>query len=83
MEGKVKLTIPSGTQLGKVFRLRGKGITNLRGYGKGDQLVVIQIKVPSKLKDDEKKFLEQYAEYLSVSTEDKKGLGSKMKDFFK
>ena len=73
IEGKVKLTIPAGTQPGKVFRLRGKGIQNLRGYGQGDQLVVVQIHVPSKPKDEEKKLLEEYAKLLKVSPAKKKG----------
>ncbi len=73
LEGKVKLTIPAGTQPGKVFRLRGKGIANLRGYGKGDQLVVIQIKVPTSLKKEEKKLLEGYADFLNVKIKSKKG----------
>jgi len=82
LEGKVKLTIPAGTQPGKVFRLRGKGIANLRGYGKGDQLVVIQIKVPTRPTEEEQKILVQYAEMLKVNV-GKKGLGKKVKDFFK
>src|SRR5262249_54067820 len=39
LEGKIKMKIPPGTQSGKVFRLRGKGIASLRGAGRGDQLV--------------------------------------------
>jgi molecular chaperone DnaJ len=73
LDGKVKLTIPAGTQPGKVFRLRGKGIHNLRGYGQGDQMVMVQIHVPAKPKDEEKKLLEKYAELLEVLTDKKKG----------
>jgi len=80
LEGKVKLKIPAGTQPGKIFRLKEKGIANLRGYGKGDQLVVIQVVVPTRLGDEETKLLEQYAEMLKVPA----GSGSKgFKKFFK
>ena len=46
LDGKVKLTIPEGTQPGAVFRLRGKGIPYLRGSGRGDQFVSVNITVP-------------------------------------
>jgi len=81
LEGKVKLKIPAGIQPGKIFRLRGKGISNLRGYGKGDQLVLVQVAVPTHPKEEEKKILEEYANYLKVSAG--KGFGKKVKDLFK
>ena len=40
--GKVKLKIPAGTQTGTKFRLKGKGVPNVRGYGQGDQYVVVR-----------------------------------------
>jgi len=77
LEGKVKLTIPAGTQPGKVFRIRGKGLANMRGYAKGDQLVAVQVKVPDRLSDAERKLIEQYAELL------KGGSNTEGKGFFK
>jgi len=61
LDGKVKLTIPEGTQPGAVFRLRGKGIPYLRGSGRGDQFVTVNIKVPKNLTGSQKELLRQFA----------------------
>ena len=61
LDGKVKLTIPEGTQPGAVFRLRGKGIPYLRGQGRGDQFVSVTIKVPKNLTGSQKELLRQFA----------------------
>ena len=61
LDGKVKLTIPEGTQPGAVFRLRGKGIPYLRGSGRGDQFVSVTIKVPKNLTSSQKELLRQFA----------------------
>lgn len=60
IDGKAKINIPAGTQGGKIFRLRNKGLPDLNGYGKGDQLVHINIWVPQHLSSEEKKMLEQF-----------------------
>ena len=57
--GTDQLEIPAGTQTGKVFRLRGKGIPYLRRRGAGDQLFQIQIWTPKKLSESDKKLLRQ------------------------
>lgn len=54
LTGKVRLTIPPGTQFGKVFRLRAKGMTHLNGYGQGDQLVKVIVWTPTELTGREK-----------------------------
>ena len=61
LDGKVKLTIPEGTQPGAVFRMRGKGIPYLRGGGRGDQFVTVSIKVPKNLTGSQKELLRQFA----------------------
>ena len=61
LDGKVKLTIPEGTQPGAVFRLCGKGIPFLRGSGRGDQFVSVTIKVPKNLTGSQKELLRQFA----------------------
>ena len=61
LDGKVKLTIPEGTQPGAVFRLRGKGIPYLRGSGRGDQFVTVNIRVPKNLTGSQKELLRQFA----------------------
>ena len=61
LDGKVKLTIPEGTQPGAVFRLKGKGIPFLRGSGRGDQFVSVTVKVPKNLTSSQKELLRQFA----------------------
>lgn len=61
IDGKVKLTIPEGTQPGAVFRLKGKGIPYLRGSGRGDQYISVQVKVPKNLTSSQKELLRQFA----------------------
>lgn len=61
LEGKVKMRIPSGTQSGKIFRLRGKGIPVLGGYGKGDQLVKVLVEVPEKISKRQRQLIAELA----------------------
>ena len=61
LDGKVKYSIPEGTQTGTVFRLRGKGIQNLRGSGRGDQYVTVNVVVPTGLTYDQKELLRDFA----------------------
>ena len=60
IEGNVKMKIPAGTQNAKIFRLRGKGITDLRGYSRGDELVRIVVEVPTRLNANQKKLLKEF-----------------------
>jgi molecular chaperone DnaJ len=60
--GKGSLKIPSGTQTGTTFRLRGQGVPHLRGNGKGDLLIRVQVEVPTKLSGEKKKKLQEFAE---------------------
>ncbi len=62
--GKVKMNIPPGTQTHSVFRIKDKGIQHLHGHGKGDQLVRVIIKTPTRLTSEQKELLRQF-EYLS------------------
>ena len=61
LDGRVKLNIPEGTQTGAVFRLRGKGIPFLRGSGRGDQFVSVNVRVPKNLTSSQKELLRQFA----------------------
>jgi molecular chaperone DnaJ len=54
------MTIPAGTQSGKVFRLRHQGLPELEGSGRGDQLVRVFIEVPEKLTDRQKELLREF-----------------------
>jgi molecular chaperone DnaJ len=62
LDGKVKMKIPSGTQTGKVFRLRSKGVPHLHGSGRGDQHVRVVIETPSDLSHEQRALLEKFAE---------------------
>jgi len=59
IDGEVDLKIPAGTQSGKVFILRGKGVPHFQHYGKGDQLVTVNIKTPEHLSKKQKELLEE------------------------
>jgi molecular chaperone DnaJ len=61
VDGQAKLTIPAGTQPGRVFTIRGKGVPHLRSNGRGDQLVVVNVEVPNKLSAEQRKLFEQLA----------------------
>jgi molecular chaperone DnaJ len=61
IEGLSRLNIPTGTQPGKIFTLKGKGVPFLRGSGRGDQMVIINIDVPTRLTADQRKLFEQLA----------------------
>jgi molecular chaperone DnaJ len=60
LDGRVKLKIPAETQTGKVFRLRGKGVTPVRGGGVGDLLCKINVETPVNLNDQQKKLLKEF-----------------------
>ncbi len=64
IDGKVKYTIPEGTQTGTTFRLRGKGIPNLSGRGRGDQYVTVNIETPRNLNREQKEALRKFGETL-------------------
>lgn len=61
IDGKVKYTLPAGTQSGTTFRLRGKGIPELRGRGRGDQYVTVRVQVPTSLNGEQREALHAFA----------------------
>jgi len=81
LDGKISLKIPEGTQSGKIFRMRGKGIPALQGYGRGDQLVVIRVETPINLNKQQKDLLEEFARISGESTQPmRKGFFDKVKE---
>lgn len=64
LEGTAKLKIPSGTQPGKTFRMRSKGIPHLRGSGRGDMMVVVNIQIPTRLSKEQRQLFDELAETL-------------------
>ena len=65
VDGKAKITLPAGTQSGTVFRLKGKGVPNVEGYGRGDQHVRVIVEVPSRLNGEQREKLQAFAESLN------------------
>ncbi|SHE33501.1 molecular chaperone DnaJ [Alkalibacter saccharofermentans] len=59
---QIKFTIPEGTQSHQTFRLKGRGVANPMGYGKGDQYVKVKVEIPKKLNDEQKELLRKFAE---------------------
>ena len=78
VEGKVKVKIEPGTQPEKILRLRGKGIPDVNGYGRGDLLVRVHVWIPKKLSNEEKRMLEK----LQSSPGFQEGPSSSEKSFF-
>ena len=68
LDGKVKMKVPPGTQSGKVFRLKAKGIPRLHGGGRGDQHVKVVIETPSQLTREQRELLERFAEISGEET---------------
>ncbi|MBL8862241.1 MAG: molecular chaperone DnaJ [Planctomycetes bacterium] len=71
LRGRARMTIPPGTASGKVFRLRGQGVPQIDGRGRGDQLVHVQVEVPTKLDARQKELLREFAELESKHSGDK------------
>ncbi|HEY6394697.1 MAG TPA: molecular chaperone DnaJ, partial [Candidatus Binataceae bacterium] len=84
LEGKVDLKIQPGTQSGRVFRLKGKGIVDLHGYGRGDQLVRVVVETPRSLTSEQRKLLEEFARLdgKAVNHPLSKGFVDKIKEMF-
>lgn len=84
IEGKVKIKIDAGTQPGKVLRLRGKGLPEVNGYGRGDLLVNINVYIPQTLSKEDKKIVEDLAASESFIPEKSvaKSFFKKVRNFF-
>lgn len=74
IDGKVKYNLPAGTQTGTTFRLRGKGIPELRGRGRGDQYVTVRVQVPTSLNGEQKEALRAFAEAMGEDVPEESGL---------
>lgn len=85
IEGPVKIKVPSGTQAGKIFRLKGKGLPSVQSYEKGDQLIQVNVWTPKKLTDEERHLLEKMKGMPNFQPDPGKGergFFDKMKDYF-
>ncbi len=84
IDGKAKLKIKAGTQAGEILRLKGKGLPSVNSYGKGDQLVHVNIWTPQDLTSEEKAILEKLKGHKNFQPHPRKGDRSffeKMKDY--
>ena len=86
IDGKVRIKIAPGTHAGKVLRLRGKGLPDVNGYGRGDIMVVVDITIPDDLTKEERKLIEQLAEqphFKRASSVENQNIFERMKNFFR
>ncbi|MFZ5590696.1 MAG: molecular chaperone DnaJ [Bacillota bacterium] len=84
LEGTAKMKVPEGTQSGTVFRLKGKGIPDVHGYGRGDQHVRVQVVTPTKLSEKQKELLREFARLSGENVPGgvEKGFFEKVRDAF-
>ena len=85
LDGKVKIKIDPGTQSGKMLRLKGKGIKDINGYGRGDQLIMVNIWTPTTLSKEERTVLEglkQSENFKPDPGKQEKSFFDRMKEFF-
>ena len=84
IDGKIKFTVPDGTQPGAVFRMRGKGIPHINSTQRGDQYVTVMLEVPKKLSKEQKNLLKQLDQSLSddKNYNNRKSFADKLKKAF-
>lgn len=75
LEGGHQLHIPEGTQTGKIFKIRGKGIPDINTGARGDQHVIVRIMTPEKLTDEQKKLLLEFAKSSGIELNPEEGKG--------
>ncbi|MBQ5737661.1 MAG: molecular chaperone DnaJ [Alistipes sp.] len=86
IDGKARIKIAPGTHAGKVLRLRGKGLPDVNGYGRGDIMVVVDITIPDELTKEERKLVEKLAEqpnFKQASGVENQNIFERMKNFFR
>jgi molecular chaperone DnaJ len=84
LDGDESISIPAGTQTGRVISIKGKGIPHLRRQGRGDQLVVVQVAIPTNLTGEQRRLMQELAKTLGkeVIPQSEKGFIDKLKDLF-
>ena len=84
LEGKANLKVPAGTQSGQMFKLRGKGVVHVNGRERGDLLVRVMVEVPTRLNDEQRAKLEEFAELCGEeNTPLRKSFFERAKEFFR
>lgn len=85
LDGRVRIKIPPGTQSGKIFRLKGKGLPGLQSYDKGDQLIHVNVWTPKKVNEDERALLEKMRHmpnFKPTPEKEDKSFFERIKDIF-
>ncbi len=83
IDGKVEQTVPEGTQGGKTFRLRSKGIPYVNGRGRGDQYVTVSVEIPKKLTRAQRDALAKFENTMKEDNyEQRKGFNKSLRDLF-
>lgn len=82
LDGRVSMKIPEGTQSGRVFRLKDKGVPDVHGRGTGDELVRVNVEIPTRLSPEQRRLIEEYAR-ASGEEVNKESFKDKIKKAFK
>jgi molecular chaperone DnaJ len=84
LEGDEEITIPGGTQSGAVLRLRNRGVPHLRRNGRGDELVLVRVVVPTKLSREQKKLFQELGATLEPESvwQEKRSFVDELREFF-
>lgn len=85
LDGRARISIPAGTQSGKIFRLKDKGLPALQSYRRGDQLIHVNVWTPKKVTDEERRVLEQLRDmpnFKPTPGKEDKSLFDRVKDIF-
>lgn len=86
LEGSATFKLPEGTQTGTIYRMKGKGVPNVSGFGRGDQHVLIKVITPTKLCDKQKDLLKEFAKLgegnQNISPQTDKSIFERVKDAF-
>jgi molecular chaperone DnaJ len=83
LEGKLMMKIPAGTQCGKTFRLKGKGIPDLHSKEMGDELVKVDIEIPARLTTQQRQLIEEFARLSGEDLESRESFTDKFKKTFR
>jgi molecular chaperone DnaJ len=84
LEGKANVKIPAGTQNGQIFKLRGKGVVNVEGRGRGDLLARVIVEVPTRLNSEQRRKLEEFSALVGEDNSPlRKRFFDRAKDFFR
>jgi molecular chaperone DnaJ len=84
LDGEETISIPAGTQTGHIFRLRGRGVPHLRRNGRGDQLIVVQVVVPTELTNEQRELFQTLGKTLgqAVIPQHERSFMDRLRDVF-